>query len=91
MKNAIIKFLKQRIYFKLLETALAAISVVSIYLLLYDIIFVMPLALKHGMPYASLVISFTFFASISGAAIYLFFKILTHGIAKAATKSATSL
>ncbi|WP_276968300.1 hypothetical protein [Metallibacterium scheffleri] len=90
MKNAIIKFLKQKIYFQLLETVLAAISAVSISLLLYDIIFVMPLALKHGMPYATLVISFTIFASISGAAIYLLFKILTHGIAKAASKPARS-
>lgn len=82
MKNAITKFLKQKIYFQLLEAVLAAISAVSIYLLLYNIA-IMPVALKYGMPYASLVTAFAFPASISGAAIYLLFKILTYGIAKA--------
>jgi hypothetical protein len=91
VKNAIINFLKQRIYLQLLEAVLAVISVTSIYLLLYDIVYVMPLALKVGMPYVSFVISFTVFASISGAAAYLFFKILTYGITKTTPKPTKSL
>ncbi|MHB1616604.1 MAG: hypothetical protein ACYCUX_04990 [Metallibacterium sp.] len=46
MKNVITKFLKQKIYFQLLEAVLAAISAVSIVLLLYNIA-IMPVALKY--------------------------------------------
>ena len=89
MKNAIIKFLKQRIHFQLLETVLAAISAASMYLLLCNI-YIMPMALEHGMPYISLVTAFTIPAFIFGAAIYLFFKVLKHGIAMATPKLAKS-
>lgn len=82
VQNAIIKFLKQRIYFQLLETVLATISAASLYLLLCNI-YIMPMALEHGMPYVSLVTAFTIPTVIFGTAIYLFFKVLKHGIATA--------
>jgi hypothetical protein len=91
VKNSIINFPKQKIYLQLVEAVLVVISATSIYMLLYDIVYVMPLALKVGMPYVSFVISFTIFASISGATTYLFFKILRYGIAKAAPRPAKSL
>ena len=85
MKNAIIKFFKQRIYFQLLEAILAAISAVGMYLLLCNI-YITPIALEHGMPYISVVTAYTIPAFIFGAAIYLFFKVLKHGIATATPK-----
>ena len=85
MKKAIGRVINQPIYYQLFEVLLAVFSAVCISLLLYNIVYVMPLAFRHGFSFDRVMTALAIWVLISGVAVYVFFKVLIRGLAKTAS------
>ena len=86
MKMATGKIIHQTIYYKLFEVLLAVFSSVCITLLIYNIVYALPIAIRYGFSFTRIVTSLAAWIVISGVATYAFYKVLMRGLAKAACR-----